>query len=61
MTTERGSAGSSGRLERAVITARLRRPVRYRRERLAEAERPQQPHLARLARQGLARRASQRG
>jgi hypothetical protein len=38
-------------LEQAVITALLRRPVRYLRELLAEAERRGQPDLARLARQ----------
>jgi hypothetical protein len=61
MTTGRGSDGPPSSLEQAVITALLRRPVRYLRELLAEAERREQPDLARLARQVLAWRAGQRG
>jgi len=47
-------------LEQAVITALLRRPVRYLQELLAEAERREQPDLTLLARQVLAWRAGQR-
>jgi hypothetical protein len=61
MTTGRGSDGPPSLLEQAVITALLRRPVRYLRELLAEAERREQPDLTRLARQVLAWRAGQRG
>ena len=48
-------------LEQTVISALLRRPARYLRELLAEAERREHPDLARLARQVLAWRAGQRG
>jgi len=41
-------------LGQAVITTLPGRPVRYRRELLAETERREQPDLARLARQVLA-------
>jgi hypothetical protein len=47
-------------LERAVVTALLRRPAGYLRELLAEPERLEQPDLARLARQVLAWPAGQR-
>ena len=60
MTTERASDGPLSPLEQAVITALLRRPVRYLRELLPEADRREQPDLARLARQVLAWRAGQR-
>ena len=51
----------TSRPDRAVVSALLRRPVRYLRELLGEAERREQPDLARLARQVLAWRAGQRG
>ena len=54
MTTGRGSDGPPSSLEQAVITTLLRRPVRYLRELLAEAERGERPDLARLARQVFA-------
>jgi hypothetical protein len=61
MTTGRGSDGPPSLLEQAVITALLRRQVRYLRELLAEAERREQPDRTRRARQVLAWRAGQRG
>ena len=56
-----GPDGPPTTLDRMFVRALLRRPVRYLRELLAEAERREQPDLARLARQVLAWRAGQRG
>jgi hypothetical protein len=61
MTTHRRPDEPPSLLEEAVISALLRRPARYLRELLAEAERRGQPDLARLARQVIAWRAGQRG
>jgi hypothetical protein len=61
MTTHRRPDEPPSLLEQAVISALLRRPARYLRELLAEAERRGQPDLARLARQVIAWRAGQRG
>jgi hypothetical protein len=61
MTTDQRPDQPPSMLEQAVISALLRRPVRYLRELLADAERRGQPDLARLARQVLAWRAGQRG
>jgi hypothetical protein len=56
----RGPDGPPTMLERAAVSTLLRRPTGYLRELLAEAERREQPDLARLARQSLAWRAGQR-
>ena len=61
MTNQRRPDGPPSLLDQAVISALLRRPARYLRELLAEAERRGQPDLARLARQVLAWRAGDRG
>jgi hypothetical protein len=47
-------------LDRAFVSALLRRPTGYLRELLAEAERRGQSDLARLVRQALAWRAGHR-
>jgi hypothetical protein len=52
--------GPPAMLDRAFVSALLRRPTGFLRELLAEAERRGQSDLARLARQALAWRAGHR-
>ena len=60
MTLERGPDGPPTMLDRPVVSVLLRRPARFLRELLAEAERRWQSDLARLTRQALAWRAGHR-